>query len=85
MKKNDVYALIFKSAKDVIEDLDVTTLTPQDKLPVIGAGEVEQALILDSVLDELALAVPIDDFGYSSSIGGLAENVISRAEEAGLF
>ena len=79
MLKQSICEIIIKNAQDVIEGLDTSKLRLTDKFPEIGAGEVEQALIIALVLDQLCLEIPVSNFGCSDSIEGLAEKIVSKA------
>lgn len=78
MLKRDICDLVVKHTQNVLEEFDTSKLCFSDKFPEIGAGEVEQALIIALVLEELSLEIPVSDFGHLDSIDGFAEKIVSR-------
>jgi polyketide biosynthesis acyl carrier protein len=71
MSNPSVFETFTSVFADVVPDVDVSTISPADKLRELGANSIDRAEIITETMQKLGISVPMVTFGAADTVGDI--------------
>ncbi|RAL22448.1 acyl carrier protein [Lujinxingia litoralis] len=80
MSKDDIIAIILKHLEDNLDDIDISTVSPETSMRDYGANSLDMIEVVSATMRELKIRVPRSDLAEIETIDQLAAKFLEHVE-----